>query len=90
MYFYAVLVKLFLIQVVIEKNSKLLEILSFFFFLFGSGIELIAKISESSLRLSFGKVLFSSGFVFFCCFCGVLEGNEACVRGENGFCRKRS
>ncbi len=57
--------KLFLIQVVIEKNSKLLEILSFFFFLFGSGIELIAKVSESSLRLSFGKVLFSSGFVLF-------------------------
>ncbi len=44
-----------------RENSKLLEILSFFFF--GSGIELIAKVSEFSLRLSFGKVLFSSGFV---------------------------
>ncbi len=77
MWSYAVLVKLFLIQVVIEKNSKLLEILSFFF---GSGIELIAKVSESSLRLSLGKVLFSSGFVLF----------FICVRGENGFCRKRS
>lgn len=58
MCFYAVLVKLFLIQVVIGKNSKLLEILSFFFFLFGSGIELNAKVSESSLRLSFGKFCF--------------------------------